>query len=147
MRSPAIEISFTRWKVAISLLAVVVFGCDGSEPRVAEYCAAVNVHGDEGERLVKMIDEFAAMHDLVVDKTHPIVSRYADDKGALMISTRLEMGRFGAIISVYVLDEENLDADVIVEELIVYVNDAVASKYLVTRCNDIDGFQKPVVWN
>ena len=128
------------------LLTIVVMGCEAKEMEVttADRCVLVDAIQERGRELVPVLDDFAESWGLEMEKSSPPHPRYllrVDESVVGEISFRVGMGRFGAVLSLFRFNERAS------QKLVDQFDEVVARfeqlGFMVTPCDDVEGFQRP----
>jgi hypothetical protein len=134
---------------ALSVIALLIsyVGCHAVTKIVAERCVLVDLQQAKGKELLPYLAAFAEAHQLVAEKSDPIEPIFQRRDGEAIhaeVIYRMGMGRFGAQLALFRYDEVHTgDLPVAFDE---FVDHEVSSRYKVTRCTDVPGYQLPEVY-
>lgn len=128
-------------------LCFLATSCSAMTATVAERCVLIDLQAEAGKELIPALDEFADNHGLIVDKSHPISPSYErreDDRLIADLVYTISMGRFGAELSLFRFDKDR--SDDLLEAFDALVEETIRPAYGVTDCQEVDGYELPVVY-
>jgi len=121
--------------------------CSAMTATVAERCVLVDLQARGGHELVPVLDAFAERYGLVVDKSHPIspsYERYEDSTVIADVIYTMGAGEFGAVLYLFRFDPDR--SEDLLQAFDALVDDEIRPNYGVTACEEVDGFELPVVY-
>lgn len=134
-----------------ALLALVLSpftaSCDAMTATDAERCVLVDLHARAGKELYPILDSFAKNHGLIPDKSHPINPRYArkdENEVIAEVSYTIGMGEFGAELTLFRFDNERNED--LLEAFDTLVEEEIRPKYGVRTCEEVEGYELPIVY-
>lgn len=139
-----------RLTMAATLASVLLLfstACHTMAKATAERCVLVDLQQEQGRQLLPLLDAFAKSHDLASEMSHPISPKYqraSEGRPTAEVMYRMGMGRFGAVLTLFRYDS-TLNEDLLLA-FDGFVESQIATRYKVTQCADVPGFQVPVAY-